>query len=129
MNRRSFLSRTLGAAAGCGLASWLGPRMAWAEEPTAEVKACVQKGLDWMAKNQNPDGISLNKVVSELKRLNDPKRPVRLVLIGIGNDVDSAELQTIAKATPAGGVFIAPDETKMSSIFLSAIANRTGTSN
>src|SRR5262245_38038688 len=27
-----------------------------AEEPPAEVKACIQKGLDWMAKNQNPDG-------------------------------------------------------------------------
>jgi Ca-activated chloride channel family protein len=79
-------------------------------------------------KNQNPDGISLTKAVSELKRLNDPKRPVRLVMIGIGNDVDSNELQTIAKATPAGGVFIAEDEAKMASIFLEAIANRSGAS-
>jgi hypothetical protein len=79
-------------------------------------------------KNQNPDGISLDKVVSELKRLNDPKKPVRLVMIGIGNDVDSNELQTVARATPAGGVFIAEDEAKMASIFLEAIANRSGAS-
>jgi len=79
-------------------------------------------------KNKNPDGISLDNLVAELKKLNDPKRPVRLVMIGIGNDVDSKELETIAKATPTGGVFIAEDEAKMSSIFLEAIANRSGAS-
>jgi hypothetical protein len=55
MNRRSFLACALGAAAGCGLASCLAPP-AGAEELSAEVKAAVQKGLDWMYKNQSPDG-------------------------------------------------------------------------
>jgi Ca-activated chloride channel family protein len=76
--------------------------------------------------NQNPDGITQEKLVSELKRLNDPTRPIRLVIIGIGSGVNPTELNTIAKATAAGGVFIAEDEAKIGSIFLEAIANRSG---
>ncbi|GIF00299.1 substrate-binding domain-containing protein [Paractinoplanes rishiriensis] len=76
--------------------------------------------------NQNDDGISQNKLVAELKRLNDPKRPVRVVIIGIGDEVNEQELTTIVKPTAAGGVFIAEDPAKISSIFLEAIASRTG---
>jgi Ca-activated chloride channel homolog len=76
--------------------------------------------------NKNPDGISQAKLVAELKRLIDPKRPVRVVIIGIGDEVDRNELETIVKPTPAGGVFIAEDPTKISSIFLQALATRTG---
>jgi Ca-activated chloride channel homolog len=77
-------------------------------------------------KNDNPGGITQASLVSQLKKLNDPKRPVRLVIVGIGNDVDQNELETITNATPAGGVFIAQDPAKIGDIFLEAIANRTG---
>lgn len=76
--------------------------------------------------NQNKDGISQAKLISELKRLNDPKRPVRVVIIGIGNEVNRGELETIVKPTSAGGVFIAEDPAKIGAIFLEAIATRTG---
>jgi hypothetical protein len=76
-------------------------------------------------KNENPDGISQATLISKLKKLSDPKRPVRLVFIGIGNQVDQKELQTIVNATPAGGVFIAPDPAKISDIFLQALATRS----
>jgi hypothetical protein len=76
--------------------------------------------------NQNPDGISQGKVVSELNRLRDPKRPVRVVIIGIGTGVNEQELETIVKPTNAGGVFIAEDPAKISSIFLEALASRSG---
>jgi hypothetical protein len=76
--------------------------------------------------NKNPDGISRATLVAELKKLSDPKRPVRMVIIGIGNEVDRAELDAIAKATSAGGVFVAPDPAKISDIFLEAISSRTG---
>jgi hypothetical protein len=76
--------------------------------------------------NENDDGITQAKLVSELKRLNDPKRPVRVVIIGIGNEVNRTELETIVKPTAAGGVFIAEDPAKISSIFLEAIASRSG---
>jgi Ca-activated chloride channel homolog len=77
-------------------------------------------------KNENPEGITQASLISQLKKLNDPKRPVRLVIIGIGNEVDRNELQAITSATPAGGVFIAEDPAKIGDIFLEAIANRTG---
>lgn len=77
-------------------------------------------------KNDNPGGISRGTLVSDLKKLRDPKRPVRMVIIGIGNDVDRAELEAIADATDAGGVFIAPDPAKIGEIFLEAIATRSG---
>jgi len=55
-----------------------------------------------------------------------PKRPVRVVIIGIGPEVNQKELETIVKPTAAGGVFIAPDPAKIGEIFLEAIATRTG---
>ena len=76
--------------------------------------------------NKDPNGISRASLISQLKKLNDPKRPVRLIVIGIGNEVDRNELEDITKATPAGGVFIAPDPAKISDIFLEAIASRSG---
>jgi len=78
--------------------------------------------------NENPGGITQAKLVSELKRLNDPTKPVRVVIIGIGTGVNQKELETITAATPAGGVFIAPDPAKIGDIFLQAIANRSGAS-
>ncbi len=76
--------------------------------------------------NKNPDGISRATLVAELKKLADPKRPVRLVIIGIGNEVDRDELEAIAKATSGGGVFVAPDPAKIADIFLEAISSRSG---
>ncbi len=77
-------------------------------------------------KNENPGGLSRRQLVAELRKLNDPQRPVRMVIIGIGNEVDRDELQAIVGATSAGGVFIAEDPARMGEIFLEAIGTRTG---
>ena len=77
--------------------------------------------------NKNPDGISRATLIAQLKKAADPKRPVRMVFIGIGNEVDRGELEAIAKATSGGGVFVAPDPAKIADIFLEAISSRTGT--
>ena len=77
-------------------------------------------------KDDNPDSIGRDRLVAELKRANDPKHPVRMVIIGIGPGVDRKELETITSATSAGGVFIAPDPAKISDIFLEAISSRNG---
>jgi hypothetical protein len=77
-------------------------------------------------KNENKDGITRDELVSQLKKLNDPKRPVRMIIIGIGNEVDRNELEAITDATSAGGVFVAPDPAKIGEIFLEAIATRSG---
>lgn len=78
--------------------------------------------------NKNPEGITQATLVARLKKLNDPKRPVRVVIIGIGTEVNQKELETIVKPTSAGGVFIAPDPAKIGEIFLEAIAARSGAS-
>jgi len=76
--------------------------------------------------NENDGGIERGPLITELKKLADPKRPVRMVIIGIGPGVDEAELQSITDATSSGGVFIAPDPAKIADIFLEAISSRTG---
>jgi hypothetical protein len=77
-------------------------------------------------KNDNPGGITQGQLVAQLKKLRDPKRPVRMVIVGIGDEVDRNELEAITNATDAGGVFIAPDPAKIGEIFLEAIASRSG---
>jgi Ca-activated chloride channel homolog len=77
-------------------------------------------------KNENKTGITRDQLVAQLKKLKDPKRPVRMVIIGIGNEVDRKELEAVTAATDAGGVFIAPDPAKIGDIFLEAIASRSG---
>jgi hypothetical protein len=77
-------------------------------------------------KNENKDGLTRAQLVSQLTKIKDPRRPVRLVVIGIGNEVDRAELQAITNASSAGGVFVAEDPAKISQIFLEAIAGRSG---
>lgn len=77
-------------------------------------------------RNDNADGITRSQLVASLAKLRDPRRPVRMVIVGIGNEVDRAELKVIADASGSGGVFIAEDPTKMGEILLQAIATRTG---
>jgi hypothetical protein len=76
--------------------------------------------------NENPGGLTRDQLVASLKKIRDPSRPVRMVIVGIGNDVDRNELEAITDATDAGGVFIAPDPAKIGEIFLEAIASRSG---
>jgi hypothetical protein len=76
--------------------------------------------------NENPDGITRETLIRELKKLADPKRPVRMVIIGIGDGVDRDELEAITNATSSGGVFVAPDPAKIGDIFLEAISSRSG---
>jgi von Willebrand factor type A domain-containing protein len=77
-------------------------------------------------KNEDGNVLSRQSLITQLKALNDPEKPVRMVIIGIGTEVDQKELNDIVGATPAGGVFIAPDPAKMGDIFLQAIGTRTG---
>lgn len=79
-------------------------------------------------KNENKAGLTIQELVGSLKKLNDPRRPIRMVIIGIGDEVDRGELEQITNATSAGGVFIAEDPAKIGEIFLQAISSRSGAS-
>ncbi|TWJ26263.1 von Willebrand factor type A domain-containing protein [Micromonospora endolithica] len=74
-------------------------------------------------KNEDANGISQAKLLSELKRIKDPERPVQVVLIGIGSEVNKAELKAITDIT-GGGPFVTEDPNNIGAIFLNAIALR-----
>jgi Ca-activated chloride channel homolog len=75
--------------------------------------------------NDNPGGLTLDELVGELQKVVNPRQPVELIAIGIGGEVSRAELTRITQTT-GGGVFIATDPSKISEIFLQAIALRPG---
>jgi Ca-activated chloride channel family protein len=77
-------------------------------------------------KNEDANGITQAKLLADLKRIADPERPIQVVIIGIGNEVDRAELEGITKIT-GGGVFVTEDPAKIGDIFLKAIALRPTT--
>ncbi|MEH0971002.1 substrate-binding domain-containing protein [Micromonospora sp. CPCC 205546] len=74
-------------------------------------------------KNEDSDGITQQKLLSELDEIKDPERPVQVVIIGIGGDVSKAELKSITDVT-GGGAFVTEDPTRIGDIFLKAIALR-----
>ncbi|BCY06057.1 hypothetical protein L3i22_011450 [Actinoplanes sp. L3-i22] len=76
--------------------------------------------------NDNDDGISQDTLLARLKTAQDPTKPIRLVLIGIGDEVDKNELKTIQQTVKGSGLYIAEDPTKITDIFLQAIGSRTG---
>ncbi|GAA2330867.1 substrate-binding domain-containing protein [Dactylosporangium salmoneum] len=69
--------------------------------------------------NSKP-GMSLETLQLELERATDPTRPVRVVLLGIGPDVNKQELDTIA-ATTGGRAFVVQDPEQIGNIFLQAL--------
>ncbi|MDG4756332.1 substrate-binding domain-containing protein [Micromonospora sp. WMMD710] len=73
--------------------------------------------------NEDSNGISQGQLLAELKRVADPERPVQVIMIGIGEGVSKAELESITKVT-GGDVFVTKDPNEIGSIFLSAIARR-----
>ncbi|GAB2936030.1 substrate-binding domain-containing protein [Micromonospora polyrhachis] len=74
-------------------------------------------------RNENSKGITEQKLLTELKRLADPERPIQVVIIGIGGDVNRDELDGITRVT-GGGVFVTADPAKIGDILLKAIALR-----
>ena len=76
-------------------------------------------------KNEDPGSIQLPALLSELKRLHDPKRPVHIVTLAYGTGADPATLAQVAKATD-GLQFSSPDPNSISTVFVTAIAALTG---
>ncbi|WP_245931083.1 substrate-binding and VWA domain-containing protein [Actinokineospora auranticolor] len=72
-------------------------------------------------KNEDRDGITRDKLLEELGKLQDPKRPLPIVGMGIGPDVDTAELEAIARPT-GGQVYSTPDPGKVGEIFYQALS-------
>ncbi|ONI78638.1 hypothetical protein ALI144C_27890 [Actinosynnema sp. ALI-1.44] len=66
-------------------------------------------------------GVSRDTLLTELGKMQDPNRPLPIVFIGIGPDVDVDELNAMSKAT-GGQTFSTADPTKINEIFFSALS-------
>jgi Ca-activated chloride channel family protein len=77
-------------------------------------------------KNEEAPGLTLDQLVAELKKIQDPHRPIQVIALGIGNQVSEAELRTITDTT-GGATFLAPDPSQIGEIFLKALAQRPDT--
>lgn len=73
--------------------------------------------------NDDDNGISRAQLIQQLRKIKDPEQPVRAIVIGIGTEVNKAELDAIAHEAD-GAAFVATDPTKIGEIFLQAIALR-----
>ncbi|WP_432982669.1 VWA domain-containing protein [Dactylosporangium sp. CA-233914] len=71
--------------------------------------------------NNDPSGLSLDGLVSALQRAERQDQPVQIIIIGVGAEVNQAEMQRIVDAT-GGAVFVAPDPSKIAEIFMKALA-------
>lgn len=71
-------------------------------------------------RNEDPNGISRAELLAELGKLADPHRPVQIIGIGVGPDVDASELDAIT--TPTGGkAFTTKDPAKIGDVFYGAL--------
>ena len=74
--------------------------------------------------NSDKGGPSLQKTLDELGQLYDPKKPVRLICIGIGTGVDMSELR--AMSGKAGGqAFLAKDPRQLPQVLFDVMNRRS----
>ena len=73
--------------------------------------------------NEDPGSISLPHLVAQLKAMQDPARPVRIIAIGISGDADLTALSRIAAAT-GGKAFLARDPADIGTVFVRAVLSR-----
>ncbi|WP_370948245.1 VWA domain-containing protein [Amycolatopsis sp. cg5] len=76
-------------------------------------------------KNADPGGLTREQLLVELGKLQNLARPIPIIGIGIGPDIDAAELQEITKPT-GGQAFTTPDPGKISDVFFGALSKLTG---
>ncbi|KAA9153816.1 VWA domain-containing protein [Amycolatopsis acidicola] len=72
-------------------------------------------------RNEDSHGITREQLLAELAKLQDPRRPLPIIGIGLGTGVDPGELRAITAAT-GGHTFVASDPAKISDVFYGALA-------
>jgi Ca-activated chloride channel family protein len=76
-------------------------------------------------KDEDEGGPSLEQTITALKRLYDPKKPVRLIGVGIGGEADMAALKQLTAAT-GGGAYAASDPRQLPQILFDVMNRRPG---
>jgi hypothetical protein len=73
------------------------------------------------SRNNDPNGLSLDGLLTELRRNSSADQPTQIIFIGIGTDVSEPDLKKITAVT-GGGVFVTQDPAKIGEIFVKALA-------
>lgn len=75
-------------------------------------------------KNEDENGIDLDTLLAELAKMDDPSKPVPVIMIGFGPDTDLAAMQRIAQATK-GAAYSASRPEDLSTVLVDALSQRT----
>ncbi|MGN9906952.1 substrate-binding domain-containing protein [Phytohabitans sp. LJ34] len=74
--------------------------------------------------NDDPEGgLSLPALLNRLEELKDPKRPIQVIILGLGDAVNRGALDQITRTT-GGGVLVAKDPAQIGQVFLKGISLR-----
>lgn len=76
--------------------------------------------------NDDANGITLNQLISSLKAVMDPRYPVQVIIVAIGDQVSLPDLNKITNTT-GGHTFPASDPSQIDKIFLDALLVRPDT--
>jgi hypothetical protein len=74
-------------------------------------------------KNEDERSITLARLLAELKRLHNPKKPIPIYTIGFGKDVDASALRAISQVT-GGQTLATADPAQIRLLFLQALSAR-----
>ncbi len=75
-------------------------------------------------RNDDPGGIDLPSLLADLKKLDDPLKPVPVILIGFGPDTDQASMTQIARAT-GGAAYSATKPEDLALVLVDALSQRS----
>ncbi|TYL50349.1 VWA domain-containing protein [Agromyces mariniharenae] len=75
-------------------------------------------------RNEDENGIDLDTLLAELAKMDDPTKPVPVIMIGFGPDTDLAAMQRIAQATK-GAAYSASRPEDLGTVLVDALSQRT----
>lgn len=97
------------------LAIYRAARKAW-EPGRRNLVVVMTDGSD-----DNADGLTRAELLAELEKLQDPRRPLPIIGIGLGPNVDVTELNQIAAAT-GGRAYTTSNPARISEVFYKALS-------
>lgn len=75
-------------------------------------------------KNEDENGIDIDTLLAELSKIEDPTKPVPVIMIGFGPDTDLAAMQRIAQATK-GAAYSASKPEDLGTVLVDALSQRS----
>ena len=75
-------------------------------------------------RNEDENGIALDALLAELKKMDDPTKPVPVIMIGFGPDTDVPAMQQIAQVTK-GAAYSASKPEDLGMVLVDALSQRT----